>query len=216
MRSTERMNLRGGSLSRLSCSGLSHRIFYKTETLSTAATRFGIRSTTRTTPKFSTHLLAYRSMVNMAGEHSKWTAAVVRKTFLEYFEGKAHTIGTWRGSFCRHFENLFWALRGVWELNGSLRMLWIVSIWVFMGLWLILELYSPFILCGTPQWSYSSLHQCWYEPIQAYFLGNSRQDGWYGTIETCGGHSESMVQEILQIGSRRANFEIVYSCRRKA
>jgi hypothetical protein len=24
---------------------------------------------------------------------------VVRKTFLEYFEGKGHTIGTWRGIF---------------------------------------------------------------------------------------------------------------------
>ncbi|CZR55257.1 probable alanine--tRNA ligase, cytosolic [Phialocephala subalpina] len=31
-------------------------------------------------------------MVNMAGDNSKWTAQVVRKTFLEYFKGKEHTI----------------------------------------------------------------------------------------------------------------------------
>jgi hypothetical protein len=35
----------------------------------------------------------------MMGKQEKWTAPVVRKTFLEFFEGKGHTVGTWRGSF---------------------------------------------------------------------------------------------------------------------
>jgi len=30
---------------------------------------------------------------------SKWTATVVRKQFLDYFEKKGHTIGMWRGTF---------------------------------------------------------------------------------------------------------------------
>jgi alanyl-tRNA synthetase len=35
----------------------------------------------------------------MTSKQEKWTAPVVRKTFLEFFEGKGHTVGTWRGSF---------------------------------------------------------------------------------------------------------------------
>lgn len=31
--------------------------------------------------------------------HSKWTAAVVRRQFLDFFKEKGHTIGTWWGSF---------------------------------------------------------------------------------------------------------------------
>jgi hypothetical protein len=33
----------------------------------------------------------------MTSKQEKWTAPVVRKTFLEFFEGKGHTVGRWRG-----------------------------------------------------------------------------------------------------------------------
>jgi hypothetical protein len=35
----------------------------------------------------------------MTSKPEKWTAPVVRKTFLEFFERKGHTVGMWRGSF---------------------------------------------------------------------------------------------------------------------
>jgi hypothetical protein len=35
----------------------------------------------------------------MTSKQEKWTAPVVRKTFLEFFEGKGHTVGTWWGNF---------------------------------------------------------------------------------------------------------------------
>ena len=30
---------------------------------------------------------------------TKWTAPVVRKTFLDFFEANGHTVGKWRGNF---------------------------------------------------------------------------------------------------------------------
>ena len=45
----------------------------------------------------------------MATKQEKWTAPVVRKTFLEFFEGKGHTVGTWRGNFFWGAEYLFGA-----------------------------------------------------------------------------------------------------------
>lgn len=35
----------------------------------------------------------------MTGVQTKWTAPVVRKTFLNFFEEKGHTVGEWRGNF---------------------------------------------------------------------------------------------------------------------
>jgi hypothetical protein len=97
-------DLRGcGRLSRLRT--LSHqrnrrpRIFYETET------RIGFWGETRKTPTTTTPVFGYRflssKIVRMMGEQTqtKWTAPVVRKTFLEFFEAKGHTVGKWRGNF---------------------------------------------------------------------------------------------------------------------
>jgi hypothetical protein len=85
-------DLRGcGSLSKIRLSHL--RTFYKTDT-----TRLTLWSTRTTTTSIFGHRNSSRSTVKMAGTQTKWTAPVVRKTFLEYFEGKGHTIGTWRGN----------------------------------------------------------------------------------------------------------------------
>ena len=73
---------------------LSHlRIFYKFEKSRQSSLR------TRTTP---TALLGHRNFSNslkkMVGTQTKWTAPVVRKQFLDFFQKKGHTIGTWWGS----------------------------------------------------------------------------------------------------------------------
>jgi hypothetical protein len=86
----ERMNHLCGCGRRL---GLSHlRRFYKTESTRSP------RSTRTTTTTFTIRYFR-TSAVTMTSKQVKWTAPVVRKTFLEFFEGKGHTVGTWRGSF---------------------------------------------------------------------------------------------------------------------
>ena len=82
----ERMNLRGCGR------GLSHLGgFNKTET-----TRPFL--STRTTTTNPTYRFFQASVVSMTSKQEKWTAPVVRKTFLEFFEGKGHTVGMWRGT----------------------------------------------------------------------------------------------------------------------
>jgi len=49
------------------------------------------------TPKFyCRHFSASRFRMS---DTQKWTATVVRKQFLDFFEEKGHTIGMWRGNF---------------------------------------------------------------------------------------------------------------------
>jgi hypothetical protein len=63
----------------------------------------------------------------MTSQQEKWTAPVVRKTFLEYFEGKGHTVGTWRGSFFWGAENMEGAFNCLNEFDGSLGILFLYS-----------------------------------------------------------------------------------------
>jgi hypothetical protein len=94
-----RMNdLRGwGSVTKFR---LSHfGIFYKFEKTRQPSLR--TRTTTTATPLFGYRNFS-NSIVNMVGTQTKWTAPVVRKQFLDFFEQKGHTIGMWRGSGRRH------------------------------------------------------------------------------------------------------------------
>ena len=76
------MNLRGCGR------GLSHlRRFYKTETTRPSWS-------TRTPTTTFTYRDFRTSAARMTSKQEKWTAPVVRKTFLEFFEGKGHTVGT--------------------------------------------------------------------------------------------------------------------------
>ena len=74
---------------------LSHlQNFYKSET-----TRFGNFASTRTaTTTKATYRLFSNTCLMMEGSKTKWTAPVVRKQFLDFFEGKGHTVGKWWGS----------------------------------------------------------------------------------------------------------------------
>lgn len=95
-----RMNEIRGCGSRRNLFRLSHLPeFYTSE-----ATRFrflSTRTTTTTTTTTSTRLAIWRSQKRnigmMAGTQTKWTASAVRKQFLDFFEGKRHTVGTWWG-----------------------------------------------------------------------------------------------------------------------
>jgi hypothetical protein len=83
-------DLRGGCGRRFRLSHL--RRFYKTDT-----TRSFL--STRTTTTTFTYRNFRVSAVRMTSKQEKWTAPLVRKTFLEFFEGKGHTVGRWRGTF---------------------------------------------------------------------------------------------------------------------
>jgi hypothetical protein len=92
------MNVRGGSRLRLRLGQLSHLrastpFWYISDTTPTRT--HGIL---KGSPKHKVRILSgYRHISNTAFKMSdpqKWTAQVVRKTFLEYFEKKGHTIGT--------------------------------------------------------------------------------------------------------------------------
>lgn len=119
-------DLRGGCGRRIRLSHL--RRFYETET-----TRpfLGTRTTTTT--------LTYRnfrtSAAKMTNKQEKWTAPVVRKTFLEFFEGKGHIVGTWRGRFFGAEQNIFirFQLLGQaqWELKEMIFFLYLVVLRVF-------------------------------------------------------------------------------------
>jgi len=50
---------------------------------------------------------------------SKWTATVVRKQFLDFFEKKGHTIGMWRG-ISEEGEVLSWDCYGLREAQLEL------------------------------------------------------------------------------------------------
>ena len=78
------------SLLRLSHARLTK--IYKNET-----TRLGLSTHLTTTTRFAFRRFE-KNIATMTGTQSKWTALVVRKQFLEFFEGKGHTIGTWWGS----------------------------------------------------------------------------------------------------------------------
>jgi hypothetical protein len=90
-----------GSLSSCSRLRLSHRIFYNTTNTWTRNLHYrfrGTRTTTTTPISLGVRYLS-RTRSKMSGEQTKWTAPVVRKTFLDFFEGKGHTVGKWRGNF---------------------------------------------------------------------------------------------------------------------
>jgi hypothetical protein len=86
----------------------------------------------------------------MAGTQTKWTAPVVRKTFLEYFEGKGHTIGTWRGNFFYRAGYLLCKLQLIkeaqYELEGDAPLLY-----SFFGKPTANLFCSAFFLSRTPQ-----------------------------------------------------------------
>ena len=70
-------------------------------------TRFGL------SPRATkTLILGYRSfdknILTMTGSQTRWTAPVVRKQFLDFFEAKGHAVGKWCGSYAlKHFERDF-------------------------------------------------------------------------------------------------------------
>lgn len=79
---------------------LSHcsRIFYEPETtrLSLFDTRIALISSYNTT---SYRKISGTSRIMASSQDSsKWTAPVVRKEFLSFFEKNAHSVGKWRGN----------------------------------------------------------------------------------------------------------------------
>jgi hypothetical protein len=95
------MNVRGGVRLRLRLGQLSHlraaQFWYNSDTAPTRT--HGILNGT---PKQILRIPGYRHFSNSRlkmSDPQKWTASVVRKTFLEFFEKKGHTIGRWRGNF---------------------------------------------------------------------------------------------------------------------
>lgn len=79
----------GGPRFRRLGSRLSHlRIFYKSD----APTRTTFLSS-RTTPVISGYRQFSYTGVKMTEAQKKWTAPVVRKQFLDFFEKNGHTIG---------------------------------------------------------------------------------------------------------------------------
>lgn len=90
------MNGLSGCRIRLSKSiRVTHRSVQKTSTATTL--RFWELATTTTQRFGSRNVCNYRA--RMTESNIKWTAVVVRKQFLEYFEQRGHKIGRWRGSF---------------------------------------------------------------------------------------------------------------------
>lgn len=72
---------------------LSHRIFYDSPTRNRIT-----RITTPTTkPLFAIRRFSNTILKMAETKEQKWNALVVRKTFLEFFEGKGHTIGRLAG-----------------------------------------------------------------------------------------------------------------------
>ena len=100
----------GSGSRRLGLLRLSHlKKIYKNET-----TRFGCLSTrTTTTTRFGFRGFE-NTIVTMAGTQTKWTAPVVRKQFLDFFEGKGHTVGMWWGS-CAKKESQDWVSQWTWD-----------------------------------------------------------------------------------------------------
>jgi hypothetical protein len=92
------MNVRGRVRLPLRLGRLSHlrdpaRFFYGPDTAPTRTTH-GILKGSKT--NFTLHSAAYRNFSNSAFKMSdpqKWTAPVVRKTFLDFFEKNGHTVG---------------------------------------------------------------------------------------------------------------------------
>lgn len=106
---------------------LSHlyRSFYKTETrnLKTWNTR------TTTTHTGTVFLLRQRnfahSSAKMTRDTKKWTASVVRKTFLDFFENKGHTFGKFGGVafFWKSLQAQYQQLRAA-QWSMALQFFW--------------------------------------------------------------------------------------------
>lgn len=117
-------DLRGGCGRRYRLSHL--RSFYKTET-----TRPFL--STRTTINKLTYRNYRAAAARMTNKQEKWTAPVVRKTFLEFFEGKGHTVGTWWVVFWAEKRSLG-GCNCFAKLNNSLGKLFVFSFWPFGGI----------------------------------------------------------------------------------
>ena len=73
---------------------LSHlRVLYKTNAAPMRILASRLTTTTTTAKVISGYRHFSNCQLRMA-DMNKWTATVVRKTFLEYFEKNGHTIGT--------------------------------------------------------------------------------------------------------------------------
>lgn len=104
---------------------LSHcsRIFYEPET-----TRLSLFNS-RTTSISSYNTTLYRKfsgtsrIMASSQDTTKWTAPVVRKQFLSFFEKNAHSVGKWRGnSFW--WRGVLWGIpTTIFSLNGPVLLL---------------------------------------------------------------------------------------------
>jgi hypothetical protein len=69
----------------------------------------------------------------MADPKIKWSAPLVRKQFLEFFEKKGHTIGMWRGSCSQDAFFPVWDCTAAAESKSRLALI-MLSYLRFLGI----------------------------------------------------------------------------------
>lgn len=106
----------------------------------------------------------------------EWSAPRVRETFLNFFKENGHTFGEWiifislpptisdscaprlplvpLGPSSMFFEDLYIYIS--------------IILWIMANRALFFHSSSPLLGCCASVRSYSSLHQCWYEPVQVH------------------------------------------------